>query len=1114
MVNLRLMFSLRYFVGLLLVGGLIGARAQADPKPSSDGASSFAEAERAIKGFELPPGFQCELVAADPLLANPVCFSIDELGRFYVTETYRFEAGVPDIRGRMHWLDTELASKSVEERIAYTRRIEPDNLAWWTNNADRLRLVWDKDGDGRCDTSSIFAGGFNGLEEGVAAGVLAHHGNVYFANIPNLWLLKDTNADQRADVRKVLSTGYGVRYGFLGHDLHGLILGPDGRLYFSIGDRGAHITLPNGNVLDNLECGAVYRCEQDGSKLEIFHRGLRNPQELAFDNHGNLWTVDNNSDAGDPARVVYVAEGGDSGWHIGWQFLDQPVQRGAWMGERLCYEEFPGRAAYALPPVSSKVGNGPSGLTFDPGLGLPPEWRGRFFLANFSGNPNSGIYAFKVRPKGAGFELERNDRFAWNFLPTDVDFGYDGCLYVSDWINGWAGTGKGRLYRLYQPSERSQPAVVGLKQLIAAGFERIPNDLLGTLLAHQDRRVRQEAQFELVARKAVAELYAASLRGTTLFARLHAVWGLGQLDRRGPRAEFDVLLADKQPEIRAQTAEILGDARDERYNKQLIKLLADTEPRVRYFAAVALGKLGERKSQPAVLAMLRASGNDPWLRHAGMLALLGSATDLELAALSKDDSVTVRLAAVLALRQLASPQLELFLADRDPVVVAEAARAINDLPVTDALPGVAALADNLTRFAALPAGTREQPTPRDAILRRVINANRRLGSLTAELRLAAMIANAQLPDAIRTEAITALRDWTKPDAKDRVTGLWRPLPARNEPEFLRYQAALERVLTNSAPEPVQMALLSVATRWGWHELGSAAFALFQSDKTPIRTRVAVLDFLAAVKSPRLNDAVKQASSSAVDELRIAALKFAMATMNSAQLGEVFTKLLGAGTLRERQGAYALLGELKDPSADRLLAARLDELLLGKIPVNLQLDLVEAASRRSDPEVKDKLASYVARQGGRTGAAQFSECLQGGNAERGKKVFREHPRAVCIRCHKINGEGGEAAPDLTKVGFRGNRDYILESITFPNAKIASGFENVQVVRNDGTSATGIVKRETEEELDLYSLEDGLVTVKKSDIKLRVKTLSGMPDNTRDILTRREIRDLVEYLSGLQ
>jgi quinoprotein glucose dehydrogenase len=427
----------------MLVVGPLQAAETGQPRAAIDGGAEAAEL--AIKGFELRPGFKSELVAADPVLANPVAFNIDAQGRFYVVETFRLHRGVPDIRGRMGWLNTELASKSVERRIDYTQLLEPDNLAWWTNHSDRVSLLWDSDGDGRSDKSVVFADKFNNLADGIASGVLAHRGEVYFANIPHLWLLRDTDGDDVADERKSLSYGYGVRYGFIGHDLHGLIIGPDGRLYFSIGDRGAFITLPDGKTLDNAEAGAVFRCELDGSNLEIVHTGLRNPQELAFDDHGNLWTVDNNSDGGDPARVVYVAEGGDSGWRIGWQFLDQPNARGSWIGERICYEHFFGRAAYALPPVTSQVGNGPSGLAFDPGGILPPEWRGRFFLANFSGNPNSGIYAFKVRPKGAGFELEMNDRFWWNFLPTDIEFGYDGAIYATDWITGWDGTGKGRL---------------------------------------------------------------------------------------------------------------------------------------------------------------------------------------------------------------------------------------------------------------------------------------------------------------------------------------------------------------------------------------------------------------------------------------------------------------------------------------------------------------------------------------------------------------------------------------------------------------------------------------------------------------------------------------------
>src|SRR5213075_3230965 len=119
--------------------------------------------------------------------------------------------------------------------------------------------------------------------DGLGAGILARKGSVYYANLPNLWLLRDTDNDGFADFKKSLSYGYGVRVGFLGHDLHGLTFGPDGRLYYSIGDRASAVKLPNGKTIGDADSGSVFRCNPDGSNLEVFAFGLRNPQELTFD---------------------------------------------------------------------------------------------------------------------------------------------------------------------------------------------------------------------------------------------------------------------------------------------------------------------------------------------------------------------------------------------------------------------------------------------------------------------------------------------------------------------------------------------------------------------------------------------------------------------------------------------------------------------------------------------------------------------------------------------------------------------------------------------------------------------------------------------------------------
>ena len=103
-----------------------------------------------------------------------------------------------------------------------------------------IRLLEDTTGAGKADKSTVFAE-FHDMADGIAAGVVVARETFTSPDIPNLWLLKDTKNSGRADVKKSLSYGYGVRYNFLGHDLHGPRFGPDGKLYFTIGDRGANI---------------------------------------------------------------------------------------------------------------------------------------------------------------------------------------------------------------------------------------------------------------------------------------------------------------------------------------------------------------------------------------------------------------------------------------------------------------------------------------------------------------------------------------------------------------------------------------------------------------------------------------------------------------------------------------------------------------------------------------------------------------------------------------------------------------------------------------------------------------------------------------------------------
>ncbi|HAR00231.1 MAG TPA: hypothetical protein DCR61_12850, partial [Verrucomicrobiales bacterium] len=262
-------------LGISIAAGLcIGVFGAELGNPVSDPVrvkSASDEARLAMKGFSLPDGYQVELTAAEPHLANPVAFHIDERGRFFVVETFRHGQGVLDIRGRRGWpnqdfidslteerletlsdelLDADLSSRTVDDRIAMLRYYMGDKAEReLASETDQVRLVEDRDGDGVADHSSIFADGFNQIADGLASGVLARSGKVYFTNIPDLWLLEDEDGDGIAEKRESLHYGFGVRVGFLGHDLHGLKIGPDGKLYFSIGDRGSHVKTKDGRVV-------------------------------------------------------------------------------------------------------------------------------------------------------------------------------------------------------------------------------------------------------------------------------------------------------------------------------------------------------------------------------------------------------------------------------------------------------------------------------------------------------------------------------------------------------------------------------------------------------------------------------------------------------------------------------------------------------------------------------------------------------------------------------------------------------------------------------------------------------------------------------------------------
>ncbi len=1170
---------MRAFLPLLLTTALAFSADEVDtpkaPKKSDDrapkGNAAADTAENAMKNFAVAPGLKVDVWAAEPLLENPVALSFDHLGRAFVAVTQRRRTSVPDIRKHEEWKIENLSLRTVEERIAFVKSKMPESpavkpkkseddinkdgqLDWrdWAVESEEIRIVEDSTGSGRADKSRVLANGFNNLETGLGAGVLAMpDGGAVYTCAPDLWRIAPDGTKTK------LATGFAVHVAFGGHDMHGVKMGPDGRIYFTIADCGAHVTSKEGKVIDMPDSGAVYRCWPNGDALELFAWGLRNPQCLAFNDVGDLFTGDNNADGGDKARWEHIVEGADYGWRIGWQFLPK---LGAWNSEGMWHLANPSNAqtnAAILPPVAH-ITHGPAGISFYPGTGLPEKYRGHFFAADFPG----GVRHFALKQKGAGYEVdgmagddpilqnnspsEMKNKLLWNLYPSDVQFPPGGGVCVLDWVYGWEKTGKGRIYRVHDPVVDASAAVQETKKLLAEGMGKRTPEELAKLLGHADQRVRIAAQFEFAQRGAEsrAALEAIASGSGSRQARLHAIWALGQLAHQSP----DLLIGcaaqtilDKDSEVRAQTWRLLANEtpKASAWTIQAAAALADPEPRVRFFAAQALGKMKVRDSVPALFAALKANADrDPQLRHAFATALAQCADAAELSAKQSDATESVRLGVLLAMRRTKSGDVANFLKDKNTRLRLEAARAIHDAPIPDAVAALAAFdVSKLTLLPASPAKPAESAKPAEAkskdassskkstdistksadeaIAGRVINANYRLGTAETAKRLVAIAADSAITESLRLDALEALSQWPVKLGRDRLLGIVVAGDGqRNAADVASALAPRLSALLGDKSDAIRIAALSAA---GANQLTSAhemITMLETNSDASGEVRAAALQALAKLGAPKLDTIIGLALGSRDKTLADAARKLA-GKISPAAAVKANAAILATGGLREQQQALATIAAEKGAEADAVIAEQLDLLLAGKVKSGLVLDLLEAAAPRKDVAIQKKLVAFESTRKANDPLARWRECIEGGESKEGKRIFAEKAEAACMRCHKVKGEGGDVGPDLAEIGKKMGREYVLQSIVDPNAVIAKGYDNVMVTLKDGNVVAGLLSAETADELALKNPADAkLQRVKKADVKERMSLPSAMPPGMGEVLTKRELRDVVQYLSALK
>ena len=1066
-----------------------------------------------FKGASLHEAYQGYTWVAAPYLKGPASMDIDPKGRVFVSEARRMGKGVPDNRRKGWRIYEDYRLKTVEDRLdSYQRNQHRKPMEWYEQEADQVLRFVDTDGNGAPDQYSVFDDRCRETADGIGFSLLAEEDAVYFTCIPALRKLVDKDDDGKAEEHHRLVEGFGVRVCFKGHDLHGITRGPDGRLYFSVGDRGYSVMNDQGERLAAPSRGAIFRCDDDGSNFEVYAHGLRNPQEISFDEYGNLFTFDNTGDFGDKARVVYVLDNTDSGWTADYQSHHQHVTyldwgkfhiwQAMWVGESMFDLHKESSPQWVYPPIGH-VGNGPSGVTYMTGPAVPDSLRGKFLMCNYRGSPTrSEVLAIPIESKGAGFSVGEVSSYISGLNASDVELGYDGKVYLVEFGSGWSPDDKGSVQVAHLRDLNLTKKGDAVAQLFEQGFKQRSIDELINLLAHSDQRVRQSAQFALVKKgKSVLPVFKEIIAQAKPDekAPLHAVWGVGQFARAGyesAKAELIECLNHKLIEIRANAARLCGDLGLVQSKAKLVVQLKDSSPRVSSLAAIALGRVASAGDDETITALLdlatrNSEGKfDVTTRHAVLSALCRLSGPEKLSTLDGHSSSEVRLLAVIALRRLEYSALGKFLQDENEQVKLEALRAIFDTSAVDTAVGQKLLKIN---YGGLP----------PFIQARLLVAAARQGDANGFAYVMMMATDSQLDKEVQKLALHALQRWDTYPEMDPFLGSLRPVTHDRIPVNQLVGKHVDSFLTYLKQEK-RDDFATLATE-------VSATLKIRLDADHLRTQLLNRKLSGSLRVSFF-DRLLETDNGMPDDL--------LSRLFDDPSEQVRALALGQGYLREIDAASQAIPEAVRSPTDWLVAREAIKRIGEKHPEQLiefwtsrskginpavWLDLYNAMTESQSEKVRNFAKSYHDGDPARI----HPMTITGGDAAKGEAVFRN--QGACVQCHKMNGEGGEQGPDLSLVGIRLKRQKLMESVIYPSAEITPGYGLSTVQLKSGDMASGRLISENKEEVVLAALDGKEITYPRTEIAELSPPISAMPAMGA-MLAPQDLRDLVSYLAS--
>ena len=517
----------------------------------------------ALAKMTVPEGFTVELVASEPDIVNPVAMTIDERGRFWITES-----------------------------LEYPRRSPGPGK-------DRIKILEDTDADGKADTFTVFMEGLN-IPSGIAVG----HGGVWIANSPDILFVQDTDGDGKADTSEVVVTGFGRDDT---HELpNSLTWGPDGWLYGLNGVfNPAHVVYgpKNPNFKDgqkpwDITC-AMFRIHPKTREFQVFCEGTSNPWGIAFNDEGEAFIS---------ACVI------DHLWHL--------TETGYYHRQGGPYPPFTWKIESIVSHKHQKAAY--CGIHWYDSDAYPEQYRKKLYMGNIHGSciNSDRIERFESTYKASPEPdlLSAND--AW-FMPVVQKTGPDGCLYILDWYDRYhcyqdanrdpAGIDrlKGRLYRLrYKDTPRAKPE----------DMATLSDDNLFTELGSENGYRRDIAQ-RLLTERLLGEGDRKTFLDNiivSMFLPGSDSWALGTLGvlaGAGRMSDETIisLLEGGSPTFQAWAVRTAGDQKhlSETVAKTIAELRNDPSPQVRLQVAIAAAKQESIPTIPTLVAVLAQAGDDP-----------------------------------------------------------------------------------------------------------------------------------------------------------------------------------------------------------------------------------------------------------------------------------------------------------------------------------------------------------------------------------------------------------------------------------------------------------------------------------------------------------------------